>query len=333
MQNRTGYPNSHVLIIGTGAMASLFAARIAASGSNVIMLGTWEKAIESINRVGVRLIDKDGADQSYTVQATNDARDCFGSRIAIVLVKSYQTRRAAGQLSTCLSKDGLVLTLQNGLGNDRLLADHLGDDRVVSGVTTLGATLVDPGVVRFGGEGVISLGVHERIKPIVDLLSQAEFDVETVDSTDSLVWGKLVINASINPLTALLKVPNGALLENPAARDLMGMVATEAAQVSSKKGIVLPFSDPAAMVESVARKTASNQSSMLKDVLRKSPTEIDAINGAVVKVGEAVQAPVDINRTLWLLVRSLGGRDLSGSPDLPGEVGVYNRLLSIANIS
>lgn len=325
--------NPQILIIGTGAMASMFAARLAANGSDVKMLGTWEKAIERINNVGVRLIDKDGKEHSYFVQATNDPLDCLESKIAIVLVKSYQTKRAARQLSTCLAKDGLVLTLQNGLGNDKILADNLGVDRIVSGVTTLGATLVEPGLVRFGGEGLISLGAQERIRPIVDLLSQAEFDVETVDSTDSLVWGKLVINASINPLTALLKVPNGALLANPASRELMGMVAKETAQVSLKKSIMLPFSDPVAIVESVARKTASNQSSMLKDVLRNSPTEIDAINGAVVKIGEAIQVPVDINRTLWLLVRSLGGEESTVDSDLPNDLGLYNRQLSISNIS
>ena len=297
--------NSQVLILGTGAMASLFAARLASSGAKVKMLGTWTESIEKLNNTGVRLIGMDGIERSYLVEATNDPRDCVGSRFAIVLVKSIQTKRVARQLSICLAEDGIALTLQNGLGNDKTLAEVLGSERIASGVTTVGATLIEPGLVRYGGEGVISLGKEERLQSLAELLIKAGFEVETVKNTDSLVWGKLVINASINPLTALLKVPNGDLVTNPTARTLMGFVAKETTAVSMAKGIKLPYMDPVAMVESVAQKTASNQSSMLKDVIRNRPTEIDAINGAVVRVGEAVNVPVDINHTLWLLVKAL----------------------------
>ena len=306
---------SPVLILGTGAMASLFAAYLAASGAKVRMLGTWLESIEALNKDGVRLIGMDGLEHSYPVEATDDPLDCVGSRFAIVLVKSIQTKRVAQQLSVCLAEDGLALTLQNGLGNDATLAEVLGTERIASGVTTLGATLIEPGLVRYGGKGVISLGNKERLQSLADLLIKAGFEVEIVKNTDSLVWGKLVINASINPLTALLKVPNGDLVENPSARTLMGLTANETAMVSLAKGIKLPYPDPAAMVESVAQKTASNQSSMLKDVIRNRPTEIDAINGAVVRVGEAVNVPVDINRTLWLLVKALTAKKGTGEKD------------------
>ena len=296
-----------VLILGTGAMASLFAAYLASSGAKVRMLGTWLESIEALNKDGVRLIGLDGLERSYPVEATNDPLDCVGSRFAIVLVKSIQTKRVAQQLSVCLVEDGLALTLQNGLGNDVTLAEVLGAERIACGVTTVGATLIEPGLVRFGGKGVISLGNKERLQSLADLLIKAGFEVEIVKNTESLVWGKLVINASINPITALLKVPNGDLVANPSARTLMGLTANEATMVSLAKGIKLPYPDPVAMVESVAQKTASNQSSMLKDVIRNRPTEIDAINGAVVHVGEALNVPVDINRTLWLLVKALTG--------------------------
>jgi 2-dehydropantoate 2-reductase len=228
------------------------------------------------------------------------------------MVKSYQTKRVAQQLSVCLAEEGLALTLQNGLGNDITLAEVLGAERIASGVTTVGATLIEPGLIRLGGDWVISLGKNERLQSLAELLIKAGFEVETVKNTDSLVWGKLVINASINPLTALLEVPNGDLVTNPSTRTLMGLVANETAEVSLAKGINLPYPDPVAMVESVAQKTASNQSSMLKDVIRNSPTEIDAINGAVVRVGEAINVPVDINRTLWLLVKALTAKTATG---------------------
>ena len=303
---------SPILILGTGAMASLFAACLAASGAKVRMLGTWLESIDALNKAGVRLLGMDGVEHSYPVEATNDPLDCVGSRFAIVMVKSFQTKRVAQQLSVCLAEEGLALTLQNGLGNDITLTEILGPQRVASGVTTVGATLVEPGLVRYGGDGVISLGKNERLQSLPEILIKAGFVVETIENTDSLVWGKLVINASINPLTALLEVPNGDLVTNPSARTLMGLVANETTGVSLAKGINLPFPDPVAMVESVAQKTASNQSSMLKDVIRNSPTEIDAINGAVVRVGEAINVAVDINRTLWLLVKTMTAKNAVG---------------------
>ena len=225
--NLMAQQTSPILILGTGAMASLFAACLAGSGAKVRMLGTWVESIEIINKAGVRLIGMDGVERSYPVEATNDPLDCVGSRFAIVLVNSFQTERIAQQLSVCLAGDGLVLTLQNGLGNDITLVEVLSAKRVASGVTTLGATLVEPGLVRYGGEGVISLGKKERLQSLAEILLRAGFTVETIENTDSLVWGKLVINASINPITAILKVPNGDLIENPTARTLMGLVANE----------------------------------------------------------------------------------------------------------
>ena len=294
-----------ILVVGTGAMASLFAARFAASGLSVRMLGTWVESIETLNKFGVRFIDEHGHEFVYPVEATDDPEKCVGSQFAIILVKSYQTVQVALRLAKCLADDGLALTLQNGLDNHKTLAEVLGEPRVASGVTTAGASLIEPGIVRMGGKGVISLGNHEHLKTLVDLLIRAGFEVETVEDTDSLIWGKLVINAAINPLTAILKVPNGDLLEIPPARKMMNLVTIEAADVASTVEISLPFSDPVAAVESVARQTASNYSSMYKDVWRGSQTEIDAINGAIVRVGETAGASVDYNRMLWLLVKAM----------------------------
>ena len=297
--------SSSVLIVGTGAMASLFAARLASSGIQVKMLGTWLESIQTLNESGVRLTDKDGSEKFYPVKATQDPQECAESRFAIVLVKSYQTRRVAEQLKSCLANDGLALTLQNGLENDTTLAAVLGEDRVSIGVTTIGATLIEPGWVRYGGDGIITLTQHARVNPLRDILTQSGFVVETVEDAESLVWGKLVVNAAINPLTALLRIPNGELVRRPSAHTLMNLVAQETANVAAAIGVHLPYSDPVSVVESVAERTASNKSSMLKDVLRGSPTEIDAINGAIVTIGERKNVPVQLNRILWLLINAI----------------------------
>jgi 2-dehydropantoate 2-reductase len=126
-----------------------------------------------------------------------------------------------------------------------------------------------------------------------------------VDDAQSLIWGKLVINAAINPLTALLRVPNGKLLESLSAREMMGALATETARVAAADKISLPFSDPIAAAEEVARKTAANHSSMLQDVLRGAPTEIDAICGAIVKIAQKHNIDTPANWACWKLVKAM----------------------------
>jgi len=294
-----------ILILGTGAMASLFAARLSAAGVQVTMIGSWPEGLRALKGHGVRLVNQDGSEQSYRVQVSHDPKDCVGVRIALVLVKSWQTRRAAAQLAQCLAPDGVALTLQNGVGNRELLAQALGAKRVALGVTTAGATLLSPGRVQAAGEGVISLGAHPGLSPLANWFRSAGFLIENAPDANALLWGKLVINAAINPLTALLRLPNGELLTRGTARSLMQKVAREAAAVAVAQGIRLPYPDPVVATETIARRTASNRSSMLQDVLRGAPTEIDSICGAIIQAGDKTGVPTPIIRTLWQLVRAL----------------------------
>jgi 2-dehydropantoate 2-reductase len=228
-----------------------------------------------------------------------------GIKYALVLVKAWQTERAARQLKECLAENGLAVTLQNGLGNRETLIQSLGLERVALGVTTTGATLLGPGSVKAGGEGPISIERNPALGPLEAALRSANFDVRAVEDAQSLVWAKLVINSAINPLTALLRIPNGELLERPSAREVMGALARETARVAYAEEIKLPFEDPVAAAEEVARQTAANQSSMLQDVLRGAPTEIDAICGAVVSYGEKHHIPTPANWDCWKLIRAM----------------------------
>ena len=293
-----------ILIAGTGALGTLFAARLSAAGHPVTMLGSWENGLSALGESGARLVDAGGMEQAHPVKATNNPADCRGQRYVLVLVKSWQTERVAKQLADCLAEDGLALTLQNGMGNRELLAEALGLPRVALGVTTTGATLLGPGLARAGGEGVISVEAHPRLGPLEAALTGAGFNVQVVNDADALVWGKLVINAAINPLTALLRVPNGELLHRPAAHLLMRVLAQEAAAVARAQGIRLPFEDAVRAAEDVARKTASNHSSMFQDMRRGAPTEIDAICGAITQTGEKLGVATPVNRVCWHLTRA-----------------------------
>jgi 2-dehydropantoate 2-reductase len=294
-----------ILIVGTGALATLFAARLVQAGNHITMLGTWKAGLEALQEDGARLVDSEGREYLYRVHATSDPHECSGIRHALVLVKAWQTERVAGQLKECLPHDGLAVTLQNGLGNREALARSLGMSRVALGTTTTGATLLGPGLAKAGGEGEISIERHPALGPLEEALKAANFHVNVVEDAQSLIWGKLVINAAINPLTALLRIPNGDLLARPSARELMGALARETGRVAGAKKIDLPFSDPVAAAEEVARKTAANHSSMLQDVLRRAPTEIDAICGAVVKIGGRHHVETPVNWACWKLVQAI----------------------------
>ena len=294
-----------LLIVGTGAMASLFASRLSAAGVAVTMLGTWPAGLEALKQRGVTLVEADGRQHTYPVQVTNDPVACAGTQLALVMVKSWQTQRAANQLAVCLAPDGVALTLQNGLGNRETLAQALGSQRVALGVTTIGANLAGPGCVRLAGDGVITLGAYPRLSPLTDLLRRAGFIVENDPDPNALLWGKLIINAAINPLTALLDISNGELLKRPSARELAATIARESASVAVAQGVRLPYPDPVVATETIARRTASNRSSMLQDVKRGSPTEIDAICGAIVQAGKQTGVPTPVNRTLWQLIQGL----------------------------
>jgi 2-dehydropantoate 2-reductase len=297
--------SNEILIVGTGALATLFAARLSQANYPVVMLGTWKNGLEALRENGARLVTADGNERAYKVKVTDDARQCKNAGYALVLVKAWQTDRAAHQLKECLAQDGLAVTLQNGLGNKETLARDLGLQRVALGSTTTGATLLGPGLVRAGGEGVISLERHQAIGPLEEALRSAGFNTQIVDDAQSLVWGKLVINAAINPLTALLRTPNGELLKRPAAREIMSALAHEAAEAAKAEGVRLPFEDAVRAAEEVARQTAANHSSMLQDVQRGAPTEIDAICGAVVKAGKKHQIEMPANWACWKLVKAM----------------------------
>src|SRR3970282_2115651 len=205
--------STDMMIAGTGALTTLFAARLRQAGVQVTLLGTWKEGLEALGKNGARLVDGNGQEYEFDVQAASEPRECVGIKRALVLVKAWQTERVARQLAECLPEDGVAVTLQNGLGNRETLAQSLGLDRVAQGTTTAGATLLGPGLARAGGEGIISIERHPALGPIEEALRAAQFNVHIVEDAQSLIWGKLVINAAINPLTALLRVPNGQLLE------------------------------------------------------------------------------------------------------------------------
>jgi 2-dehydropantoate 2-reductase len=294
-------------IFGTGALACLFGARLGRVAA-VTLVGTWPEGLAALRAEGIRVeAEAERPDPAVRVQVRALGEAAPPADLALVLVKAWQTERTAAHLGAYLAAEGLAVTLQNGLGN----LEKLGP-RARLGVTTTGATLLGPGRVRPGGEGMTHLAAPEWV---AELFRQAGLPAQAAPlaAVDGLLWGKLAVNCGINPLTALLRVPNGELLERPDAARVMGAAAEECARVARARGVALPYGDAAAQARGVAERTARNRSSMFQDILRGAPTEVDAINGAVARAGAALGVPTPVNETLWRLVRALA----AGSPSTP----------------
>jgi 2-dehydropantoate 2-reductase len=314
-------------IIGAGALGSLIAFYLSAH-ADVWLLSRRREQIDAINRDGLRR-ELDGAVDTRRPRAAAHPTEIGPCDIVLVLTKSYATAWAAEQARQLLRTEGrglrtkadipvlspqpsvlspIVVTLQNGLGNRELLAAALGDAHVGQGVTSLGATLLGLGQVRQAGQGDTIFGAapdRAGMAALVELFNTCGLPAELSEDLDALVWGKLVANAGINALTALLRVPNGALAISADARALMAGAVAEAAAVAQARGTLLPYPDPLAQTLAVAQATSANHSSMLQDVLRGGPTEIDAINGAVAREGLRLGVPTPINNMLAALVRAL----------------------------
>lgn len=331
-----------IAVFGAGALGSLVAGllRLSRPNSEIWLVGGEHSAahLAAIEKEGLTIefspqlaaqwpfaarfkSTADGYIRVKGLQTATDPAQVTGKiTLAIVAVKSYQTEKVAAQISACLDPEGIAVTVQNGLGNLELLQAALGPARVTQAVTSLGASLLGSGRIRFAGLGlttfprpeVVSLKAPRNYPPI-ELFTQLEdigLPLEKSDNLQSLIWGKLVVNTAINPLTALLNCSNGTLLENPASLQLLEQVAAETAGIARRAKIKLPYPYKEAPVQArhVAEITAANTSSMLADVRRGSPTEIEAINGAVVRKAESLGMAAPLNRTLYLLVTALSGK-------------------------
>jgi 2-dehydropantoate 2-reductase len=301
----------NTLIIGAGSVGSLFGALLAEAGHQVLLLDNHAQRAQAVNSRGL-LVEGVGGARTIPMAALplGDKTD-FKPELALVTVKAYSTQQAARDLEPYLDADTPVLSIQNGVGNVEILQAAIGGDRVLAGTTSNGANTVAPGHIRHAGQGDTFIGevctteVTPRALGIARAFTDAGLAAAAVGDVTGLLWGKLLINVGINPLTGLLQVRNGRLVELPDADALLEDAVLEALRVAQQKGIAIPFPDPVAKVREVARLTAQNISSMRSDVMNHKPTEIDYICGAVVRAGRETGVPTPINETLLRLVKSL----------------------------
>ncbi|MBC5799163.1 MAG: 2-dehydropantoate 2-reductase [Candidatus Eremiobacteraeota bacterium] len=298
-------------IIGAGALGTLFAVALSRAGFDVrVLVRDAKQAREIESRGGVALLD----DPKPTARppATADPRALAHVDAVLVAVKTYATESALLPLKDVLKPDVPIVSLQNGIVARDQIARVLGVGHPIAlAPTTEAATSASPGLTRHTGSGETwigwaahSTGDDGALAALVAGLRRGGLASEIVSPVEPLVWGKLVINAAINPVTALAGVSNGALLENRTLQHRAMQLAREAAAVALAEGVRLPFGSAGAEVKRVVRMTAQNRSSMLQDLERGMPTEIEALNGEIVRRARTLGIAVPENARVLDEVRA-----------------------------
>ncbi len=299
-----------ITIIGAGAMGCLFGGLLAEYGQEPYLLHIHPEQVDALNSDGL-VIFRNRIRRVVAVQATVDPTKISRTDLALIFVKHAQTEQAARTAARLLDSSGYVLSLQNGMGNAEIIAEAAGRDRVLCGTTAQGAMLLGPGRIQHSGIGETCIGMWRRerqpiVDKIADCFSAAGIPSRGVDNIETAMWNKLLANVGINAVTALTDIRNGQLLDLRETRELIREAVTEAAAVA--RALSVPIAaDAVDKVFAIARATASNRSSMGQDVDRQRATEIDAINGYIVRRAGELGINVPVNRTLTRLIKTLQG--------------------------
>jgi 2-dehydropantoate 2-reductase len=299
-----------IVIMGTGAMGSLFGGLLARS-EEVWLVDIRQEQIDAIRSAGLTIEEKEKM-QTIRVNATSDAASIGKADLVIFFVKAYHTEKAASDALVLQKKDTLFLTLQNGLGNEEAICKQVDRKSVMLGVTNHGATLLGPGHIRHAGWGKTYVGeldgkMTDRVTQIAQALNKAGIETEVSSNIHQVVWNKLFINAGLNAVAALTGLKNGQLLDYPETLRLMDRLVSEAVEVARKKRIPIE-GNPLEKVKAVVEATRENRCSMGQDIDNRRKTEIDAINGAVVREAERLGISVPYNQMITDLIKVIEKR-------------------------
>ncbi|MGD0056761.1 MAG: 2-dehydropantoate 2-reductase [Methanomassiliicoccales archaeon] len=293
-----------IAIFGAGALGSLMGGLLSTK-HEVTLIG---------RKAHVDAINLNGLEISGTVEDTvHPAAMAYVTSLEpqdliLITVKAYDTEEAVKSVAPIVGKDAIVVSLQNGLHNVGTISGTYGCN-AVGGVTSCGATFLGPGRVRFAGKGETifgsPVGRRDIANRVRDAFNECGIDSKVTDDIIAEVWMKAIVNASINPITALVRSENACIEDDPDLKELAKMVCDEAVAVAKASGVRLPRCDPLGKVMGVVSATRENRSSMLQDVEAGRRTEIDDITGAIVKEARRNGLPAPANETLWRLVRCL----------------------------
>lgn len=299
-----------IAIVGIGAMGSLFAYFLCRAGYNPWLLDKCQETVDTIRKDGLKVEGVTGAHHISFSKITTRPEEIGIVDLLIIFVKAYDTEEAVRGAVSLMGDRTLVLTLQNGLNNLGKIAGVTGKNRTIGGITAHGATQLSHSHILHAGIGETLIGSLKgeeitELGKIKKVLDSSGIQTSITDDIEGIIWGKLVINAAINPLTALTQLKNGEIIEHSELLDVQLRVVEEACAVARVKGVTIHYLNPMEKIKDVCRTTASNKSSMLQDVMSGKKTEIDYINGAIVTEGSKYNIPTPYNEILTRLIKAL----------------------------
>jgi 2-dehydropantoate 2-reductase len=296
-------------VVGCGAVGSLFAAHLALlEDVEVWAYDLAREHVDAINRAGLRL---SGAGEIVgRPRATADVAELPPCDFGIVATKAMHTSAAMGATAHVFA-EGCVATVQNGLGNEEAIAEHVA--RVIRGTTFPAGKLLEPGHVQWDVKGDTTLGPFEpqpapaqEIARLAEAIDRAGMPTKAVADARGPQWRKVIFNASTNPVGALTGLTHGRVCEDPALRRLVSGLVDEGKAVAAAQGIELD-ADPEELIDHAAKPEVAydHKASMLQDVEARRPTEVDFLNGGIVRFGHEHGVSTPLNRAIWALVKGL----------------------------
>ncbi len=298
-----------IAIIGSGAMGSLIGGLLKESGEYVYLYDIWKEHIDEIRKHGLKIVGL-GGERFVHIDATDNIEEIGAIDLIIIFVKSYNTEVAAKEAKIITSENTIVLTLQNGLGNIDILQKILGRENVIAGTTAQGATLLAPGVVKYTGYGDVFIGEldgkkTERVEKVIHIFNKAKINTKFTDNVEGLIWTKLLVNLAINAPATILRIKNGELVKHNCSKSLMKQIIDESLEIVNKKEIKLVYPDILKEIYNIANKTSDNINSMFQDILKGKMTEIDFLNGAIVKEGQKLGVQTPVNQAITNIIKCI----------------------------
>ncbi|MFW9898194.1 MAG: ketopantoate reductase family protein [Candidatus Thorarchaeota archaeon] len=318
--------------IGAGSIGSLFGGYLASIKSDIysieVILFCRKNHADAINENGLVLYNGDAILEIKNIKAfenldefkkffSKESKDPFD--FIFISTKTYDIETALFQYNKLVDKCKRVVILQNGIGNEEIVSKYCHENKIIRIVTSNGALIEKPGHVIHTGKGFTKIGfpfynaldvqddeiAKLELRLLTDLLNYAGLEAIMVDDIIKECWEKIFVNIGINAFGALTRLKNGKLLENKGLKYLMGEAVKEAVKVAKMKNINLPKKDFIALTYDVAEKTSENKNSMLQDVLKGKKTEVDFINGRILKYAKELGINTPINKLLTYLVKGL----------------------------
>lgn len=297
-----------ICIVGCGAVGSLFAAHLARQGEvEVWAYDVSKDHVDAIRTNGLRI--SGAADFTAKLNATTDPRELPRCDYGIVATKAIHTASAMAQAARAFDAQSAVCSVQNGVGNEEIIAEHV--KQVIRGTTFPAGHPIAPGHIGFDIQGDTWIGPFEatstpmtKVEELAGLITRSGMNVIPLADARGAQWTKLIFNAATNPVGALTLLHHGGATRFPPTGQLFDDLISEGEAVARELGIEL-HGDPRALVQKGAKAPGKHRASMLQDVLAKRQTEVDFMNGAIVKWGETTGIPTPLNKAIWELVKGL----------------------------